>query len=90
MTKEELKDIDIEISILSPLNPVKDIKDIQIGKHGLVIRKGVHSGLLLPQVAGEQGWDRDAYLKNLCTKAGLPEYAWRDAELYSFTAEIIK
>jgi MEMO1 family protein len=90
MTKEELKDIDIEISILSPLNPVKDIKDIQIGKHGLVIRKGVHSGLLLPQVAGELGWDRDAYLKNLCAKAGLPEYAWRDAELYTFTAEIIK
>jgi MEMO1 family protein len=90
MTKEELKDIDIEISILSPLNPVKDIKDIQVGKHGLVIRKGGHSGLLLPQVAGEQGWDRDAYLKNLCAKAGLPEYAWRDAELYTFTAEIIK
>jgi len=90
MTKEELKDIDLEISILSPLNPVKDIKDIQIGKHGLVIRKGVHSGLLLPQVAIELGWDRDAYLKNLCAKAGLPEYAWRDAELYTFTAEIIK
>jgi MEMO1 family protein len=90
MTKEELKDIDLEISILSPLNPLKDIKDIQIGKHGLVIRKGGHSGLLLPQVAGEQGWDRDAYLKNLCAKAGLPEDAWRDAELYTFTAEIIK
>jgi hypothetical protein len=90
MTEEELKDIDLEISILSPLNPVKDIKDIQIGKHGLVIRKGVHSGLLLPQVAGELGWDRDAFLKNLCAKAGLPEYAWRDAELYLFTAEIIK
>jgi len=90
MREEELKDIDIEISILSPMNPVKDIKDIQIGKHGLVIRKGAHSGLLLPQVAGELGWDRDAFLKNLCAKAGLPEYAWRDAELYTFTAEIIK
>ena len=90
MTEKELKDIDIEISILSPMNPVKDIKDIQIGKHGLVIRKGVHSGLLLPQVAGELGWDRDTYLKNLCAKAGLPEYAWKDAELYTFTAEIIK
>jgi uncharacterized protein (TIGR00296 family) len=72
------------------MNPVKDIKDIQIGKHGLVIRKGVHSGLLLPQVAGELGWDRDAFLKNLCAKAGLPEYAWREAELFTFTAEIIK
>jgi MEMO1 family protein len=90
MTEEELKDINLEISILSPLSPVKDVKDIQIGKHGLVIRQGAHSGLLLPQVAGELGWDRDTFLKNLCAKAGLPEYAWRDAELYTFTAEIIK
>ncbi len=90
MTKDELKDIDIEISILSPLNQLKNIKDIQVGKHGLVIRKGMQSGLLLPQVATELGWDRETFLKHLCSKAGLPETAWKDAELYTFTAEIIR
>jgi MEMO1 family protein len=90
MTKDELQDIDIEISVLSPMQKLKDVKNIEIGKHGLVIRKGSQSGLLLPQVATEQGWDRLTFLKHLCMKAGLPEYAWKDAELYSFTAEIIK
>lgn len=88
--KEELKDIDIEISILSPLKPVKDVKDIQPGKHGLVIIKDMHSGILLPQVATEYGWDRETFLEQVCMKAGLPRGSWRDAELYSFTAEIIK
>jgi hypothetical protein len=69
---------------------LKDVKNIQVGKHGLVIRKGSQSGLLLPQVATEQGWDRQTFLKHICLKAGLPEYAWKDAELYTFTAEIIK
>jgi len=90
MKKEELKDIDIEISILSPLKPLKDVKDIQPGKHGLVIIKGVHSGILLPQVATEFGWDRETFLEQVCMKAGLPRGSWKDAELFSFTAEIIK
>ncbi|HZV47862.1 MAG TPA: AmmeMemoRadiSam system protein A, partial [Thermodesulfovibrionales bacterium] len=90
MTKDELQDIEIEISILSPMQRLKDVKNIQVGKHGLVIRKGSQSGLLLPQVAIEQGWDRQTLLKQICAKAGLPEYAWKDAELYTFTAEIIK
>jgi MEMO1 family protein len=90
MKKEELKDIDIEISVLSPLTPVKNIKEIQVGKHGLVIRKGYQSGLFLPQVATEFGWDRETFLRHLCLKAGLPEDAWKDAEISRFTAEIIK
>jgi len=90
MTKDEIQDIEIEISILSPMQKLKDVKNIEIGKHGLVIRKGSQSGLLLPQVATEQGWDRQTFLRQICTKAGLPEYAWKDAELYTFTAEIIK
>lgn len=88
--KEELKDIDVEITILSPLQKVKDVKDIQVGKHGLMIRKGMQGGLLLPQVATEFGWDREKFLEQLCVKAGLPQGAWKDADLYSFTAEIIK
>jgi MEMO1 family protein len=90
MTKDELHDIDIEISILSPMQKVKDVNNIEIGRHGLVIRKGSQSGLLLPQVPTEQGWDRQTFLKQICAKAGLPEYAWKDAELFTFTADIIK
>jgi len=90
MDKDELKDIEIEISILSPLIPLKDINDIRIGKHGLVIRKRMQSGIFLPQVATEFGWDRDTFLEQLCVKAGLPKSAWREAELYTFTAEVIK
>ena len=90
MKKEELKDMEIEISILSPFVPLKDVKDIQVGKHGLYIMKGMQSGLLLPQVATEFGWDRYAFLENLCMKAGLPKDAWKDAEIYTFTAEILR
>jgi hypothetical protein len=90
MDKDELKDIEIEVSILSPLIPLRDINDIRIGKHGLVIRKGMQSGIFLPQVATEFGWDRDTFLEQLCVKAGLPKSAWKDAELHTFTAEVIK
>lgn len=90
MTKEELKDMDIEISILSPFVPLKDVKNIQIGRHGLYIIKGMQSGLLLPQVATEFGWNRDSFLEHVCMKAGLSRDAWKDADLYTFTAEIIR
>jgi len=90
MKKEELKDMDIEISILSPFVPLRDVKDIQVGKHGLYIMKGMQSGLLLPQVATEFRWDRNAFLENVCMKAGLPKDAWKDADLYTFTAEILR
>lgn len=90
MTKEELKDIEVEITVLSPLEPLKDVKDIEIGKHGLYMEKGRNSGIFLPQVPVELGWDRDTYLDQLCRKAGLPKGAWKDAKLYCFTAEIIK
>jgi hypothetical protein len=90
VTKDELQDMEIEISLLSPIQPLKDVKNIEIGKHGLVIRKGSRSGLLLPQVPIEQGWDRQTFLRQICAKAGLPEYAWKDADLYTFTADIIK
>ena len=90
MKKEDLKDMEIEISILSPLKLLKNIKDIQVGKHGLYIVKNNQTGLLLPQVAQEFGWNRDEFLEHICMKAGLPKDAWKDAELYIFTAEILK
>jgi hypothetical protein len=90
LTPNELDDIEIEVSVLSPLEPLKDIDDIEIGKHGLYIIKDNHSGLLLPQVPVELGWDRKTFLKQVSKKAGLPQDAWRDAQLYRFTAEIIR
>jgi len=90
LRKKELKDIDVEISILSPLEPLKEVRNIQIGKHGLYIVKGMRSGILLPQVAKKFGWAENDFLEQVCVKAGLPRDAWRDAELYTFTAEVIK
>jgi AmmeMemoRadiSam system protein B/AmmeMemoRadiSam system protein A len=89
MTKEELKDIDVEVTVLSPLEPMQDRKAFEIGKHGLYIVKDYRSGILLPQVPVEFGWDGDTFLKQICYKAGLPEDAWKEANLYRFTAEII-
>ena len=85
---KELAELEYEISVLSPLRRVLDIKEIRVGLHGLVIKKGDQEGLLLPQVAPEQGWDRTAFLREICLKAGLPPSAWQDAgaDLFSFTA----
>lgn len=86
----ELKDVEIEISILTPFERVRDVKEIVVGKHGLYIRKGFYSGLLLPQVPVEWGWDRDEFLRQVCYKAGLPPDAWKDpdANLFKFEAEV--
>jgi len=84
---EELKEINIEISILSPLKKIRHPAQIQVGRHGLVIEKGNHKGLLLPQVATENGWDSLTFLQQVCLKAGLPPDAWRQgAHLYTFEA----
>lgn len=86
----EMAEITIEISLLSPLERVRDVNEIVVGKHGLLIRRGYYQGLLLPQVAPEQGWNREQFLEGVCYKAGLPADAWKDpaTELYSFTAEV--
>jgi AmmeMemoRadiSam system protein A len=78
MTPEELKDVDIEISVLSPLKEISDVSEIEVGRHGIYITKGFYSGVLLPQVASEYGWDRDTFLEHTCTKAGLPPNAWKE------------
>lgn len=87
---EELEDLHIEISVLTPLERISDIETIEIGKHGLYIRKGYSSGLLLPQVAVEQGWDRTQFLEWTCKKAGLPSNAWKkpETEIYRFSADV--
>jgi len=90
VTKDELKDLAIEISVLTPLKKIARIEEIAVGTHGIYIVKDFHSGLLLPQVATENKWDRETFLRHTCTKAGLPDNAWQesDAEIYIFSADI--
>ena len=76
--EEEMQDIDIEISVLSPLREIKDVNEIEVGKHGIYITKGSNSGVLLPQVATEYGWDRETFLDHTCMKAGLPPGTWKE------------
>lgn len=89
---KELKDIEIEITILSPLKKIKSLNEIKVGKHGLLIKKGVYQGLLLPQVAVENNWDRETFLKYTCLKAGLSpdSYKDRDTEIFIFEGLLIK
>lgn len=78
--REELPRLRIEISALSPFRRVSDVGQIEVGVHGIMMRRGARSGLLLPQVATEQGWDRETFLRHTCRKAGLPEDAWKDTQ----------
>lgn len=90
VTKDELKEIKIEITVLSELIRISNIDQIEVGKHGLYIVKGFNSGLLLPQVATEHGWNREEFLIHTCYKAGLLPNAWKekDTEIYIFTGLI--
>ena len=86
----ELGQLTYEVSVLSPLRHVTDTNQIKVGEHGLMIVKGRTRGLLLPQVAPEQHWDRNTLLDETAIKAGLPPKAWRekDADLFMFTAVV--
>jgi uncharacterized protein len=89
MALAELANITIEISVLSPLSELHDKTKIEIGKHGLVIDAGFRRGLLLPQVATENKWNREQFLKHTAAKAGLPTDAWKrnEIKLFTFTVE---
>ncbi|MFA6636847.1 MAG: AmmeMemoRadiSam system protein B [Candidatus Omnitrophota bacterium] len=89
--QEEMEDIDIEISALSPMQKIDDPSLIEMGKHGVMVRMGRRSGVYLPQVADETGWSRDEFMDSLCEqKAGIPKDAWKtgDADIYIYTAEV--
>ena len=91
VTPAELNDIDIEISVLSPLERTDNPLSLELGKHGIYINRSGASGCFLPQVAAETGWSKEEFLDNCCQgKAGLPKDAWRksDTEVYFFTAEV--
>jgi AmmeMemoRadiSam system protein A len=88
---EEIKDLDIEISVLTPKRRVKSIDEIELGKHGVIVKNRFNGGVYLPQVATETGWTKEQFLESLCSgKAGLPPNAYKDpkTEIYIFEAEV--
>ncbi len=86
----EFKEIDLEISALTPLMPITDINEIKIGTHGIYIIQEPFHGVLLPQVATKNGWDRLTFLNQTCMKAGLASGCWKDqaTQINIFSAEI--
>jgi AmmeMemoRadiSam system protein A len=90
VSQNEVRELSIEISVLTPFRRIREIEEIEVGKHGLYIVQGIFRGLLLPQVATEYGWDRKTFLEHSCRKAGLHESAWQDPHtvMHTFEAEI--
>jgi AmmeMemoRadiSam system protein A len=91
VTIDEMEEIDLEISALSPLEKIEDPAMIEMGKHGVLVKNRYTSGVYLPQVATETGWNREEFMNSLCGhKAGMPRDAWKKGEcdIYIFTAEV--
>jgi hypothetical protein len=90
VTAKEVDQLHIEISYTTPMRRIKEVSEIIVGRHGLLISLGMDRGVLLPQVAYERGWSREEFLAQTCRKAGLPSDAWKkpDAEIYCFEAEV--
>ncbi len=90
VSPEELPELRLEISVLSPLEEVRP-EQVEVGRHGLLISQGVRRGLLLPQVPVEWKWDREHFLEETCVKAGLSPDAWRQgARIQAFTAQVFE
>ncbi len=90
LTPEELPQVEIEISALTPLELVEDPSEIEVGRDGLMLERGAARGLLLPQVPAEYGWDRHTFLDQTCRKAGMEPGCWRDASarIWRFRADV--
>jgi AmmeMemoRadiSam system protein A len=90
VTVAELAELELEISVMGPIELVRNFDDIEVGRDGLIITHARRSGLLLPQVATEYGWDRETFLDQTCVKAGLPPGFWRqpEARVEKFSAEV--
>ena len=88
--REEMGGLELEISVMGPVEHVQSIDDVLVGRDGLIISRGRYAGLLLPQVATEYGWDRDTFLDQTCVKAGLGFGDWRHPEtkIEKFSAEV--
>ncbi len=83
---DELGDLSVEVSVLTPPEPLPDPRAVRLGTDGLIVEKRMHRGVLLPQVPTEQGWTKHEYLAGICRKAGLPPACWKDARLERFQA----
>ena len=93
VTADELKDIKIEISVLSKPKLIKSIKEFELGRHGVIVQRDFNQGVFLPQVATETGWSKEEFLSNLCAhKAGLSPDAWKDKDtkIYIFEAQVFE
>lgn len=90
LTAREWAQANLEISVLDELTPCPEPARIEVGRHGLALQYGGRTGVFLPQVPVEQGWDREAYLENLCRKAGVPQGTWRlpQARLFWYEAQV--
>jgi len=90
VTASELGLLDYEISVLSPMRRVMDVKQIKVGQDGLLMKNGEYEGLLLPQVPTEQAWDRQKFLEETCIKAGMQPNCWKDenTDIFMFTAVV--
>lgn len=88
--ESELPQLEYEISVLSPLRRVKDVRQIKVGEHGLLVKNGLRQGVLLPQVPVEQKWDRQTFVEATCEKAGLPSDCWKaeETDIFLFTAVV--
>ena len=90
VSKEEWQSLELEISVMGPIERVASREEILVGRDGLIISRGPFAGLLLPQVAIEHSWDLETFLSQTCVKAGLPPAAWRsaDTKIERFSAEV--
>ena len=89
VTAREIPSLSIELSVLTPLEPINGPDEIEVGRHGLVVESGHRRGLLLPQVATEWNWNAETFLSQTCHKAGLPPDAWKHgAKIWRFEAEV--
>ena len=87
VTRDELDDLDIEISVLTPMRRIQSLDEFELHRHGIYIRKGYRSGTFLPQVADEVNWTKEEFVGHCSQdKAGLGWDGWRDAELYVYEA----
>jgi len=89
MKKPDLEHFTLEISVLSPLQKIETIEEIHVGTHGIYMERSVYRGVLLPQVATEQGWDRETFLQQTAQKAGMGKDDWKEnTDIYIFSAEV--
>jgi len=87
--KSEIEDLDIEISVLSPMRKIDNIDEIELGKHGIWIKKGLRNGTFLPQVATDAGWTLEEFLGHCAQdKAGIGWDGWKDADIFIYTTEV--